>query len=475
MALSTGPEPDPRRAPQIRAYGRSLGWPPARIAAEISAETGCSLLAGHRLARGWTLRETVRRLAADRPAGEGRTPSVTEQMLCAWERGRAVPTVASLDALCRLHRTRPDLLGFGRDYSDSANSADSAGAAALPRSAGSTAFAGSAAFPAPAGFTCSADGPDLEAVRRRTERALHLVDEAPAELHRLEESVATFVRAHPVTSVAVHLPEVAGHLEAVSWVLDLPGLSPGLRRRGWRVLARLATMTGTGLVHLTAVTEAEPWFTLGRRAAERAGDPALASWVVMFAAMFPATCGSAGQGLRLAATAERLSEARTGPVPTWTADLRACALARLDSPEAALRALRQTQERYCRGSAEGRTDCMTGYDERYLHWLEGRVHAFAGRPRTAWPALERALALLPPEDRLGRAGIAADQAMCLTRSGDQAGAGEFLGTYLATLGTADLHTAGQLAVLLFRAGLREPEGDSATVRELAQAVGLPAG
>jgi hypothetical protein len=76
-------------------------------------------LAAQRLARGWTLRETVDRLNRLRQEeGAGRPESVTTvQMLCSWEGGKVLPVLHNVDLLCRLYGSRPDQLGLGRDYS----------------------------------------------------------------------------------------------------------------------------------------------------------------------------------------------------------------------------------------------------------------------------------------------------------------------------------------------------------------------
>ncbi|MFE4974350.1 helix-turn-helix domain-containing protein [Kitasatospora sp. NPDC056651] len=75
-----------------------------------------SLLQAARLSRGWSLRQ-----AADELAQLGHR--VTVQQLSAWEQSTTRPSVERLDALCRLHQTRPDRLGYGTDYTPMENQA----------------------------------------------------------------------------------------------------------------------------------------------------------------------------------------------------------------------------------------------------------------------------------------------------------------------------------------------------------------
>src|SRR5205807_311241 len=94
----------------------------------ICAGTGVSQVAAYRLAEGWTLATAARLLAELRPPS-GRTNAITVQMVCAWERGRVMPSVANVELLCQLYRTRADRLGLLRDYT---HLAEEAGESAAP-------------------------------------------------------------------------------------------------------------------------------------------------------------------------------------------------------------------------------------------------------------------------------------------------------------------------------------------------------
>src|SRR5690242_7657096 len=99
------PHPLLDRAAAVHQQGRRAGWSNWRTVQELSVRERVSLLAAHRLVRGWTLSEAVRRLTELRGTG-GRQRAITVQMLCAWERGRVTPSLATLELLCRLYQAR---------------------------------------------------------------------------------------------------------------------------------------------------------------------------------------------------------------------------------------------------------------------------------------------------------------------------------------------------------------------------------
>jgi transcriptional regulator with XRE-family HTH domain len=92
------------------AHGDPSEW----VAAEIAARGGVTRLWAWRLAMGWRRSDLLARL---RQLGNG---SVDESMLWRWETGEREPSKEHLDHLCRVFQTRPDLLGYGHDYSQTA-------------------------------------------------------------------------------------------------------------------------------------------------------------------------------------------------------------------------------------------------------------------------------------------------------------------------------------------------------------------
>ncbi|MFJ2189284.1 helix-turn-helix domain-containing protein [Kitasatospora sp. NPDC087861] len=96
-------------AARLVAQSSVAGWAPWQLVQAIAEQCGVSLLQAARLARGWTLQETVTMFAE---VGH----RVTVQQLSSWEHGASRPSDPRLDGLCRLYQTRPDRLGYGADY-----------------------------------------------------------------------------------------------------------------------------------------------------------------------------------------------------------------------------------------------------------------------------------------------------------------------------------------------------------------------
>jgi transcriptional regulator with XRE-family HTH domain len=100
-----------REVEELATTRRAHGHPFEDIAAEIIGIAGITRLWAWRLAKGWRRSELLERL---RRLGD---PPVDESMLWRWEIGERDPSKEHLDRLCQVYHTRPDLLGYGRDYS----------------------------------------------------------------------------------------------------------------------------------------------------------------------------------------------------------------------------------------------------------------------------------------------------------------------------------------------------------------------
>jgi transcriptional regulator with XRE-family HTH domain len=75
-------------------------------------------LEAYRYARGWTRADLSRAIDMLYERDGLRPPAMAAEQICNWEHGRAQPSPERLDYLCRVYETRPDRLGFGRDYAD---------------------------------------------------------------------------------------------------------------------------------------------------------------------------------------------------------------------------------------------------------------------------------------------------------------------------------------------------------------------
>ena len=111
---------------------QSQGIVTQEIVSAISQHCGVSRLRAYRIAYGYTLTDVVdliKRMLRDKG-----TPSegLAHQTVSRWENGLDNPTDRYLDALCQLYRSRPDLLGFGRDYTIDADRGSAARQAGNP-------------------------------------------------------------------------------------------------------------------------------------------------------------------------------------------------------------------------------------------------------------------------------------------------------------------------------------------------------
>lgn len=74
-------------------------------------------LEAHRWAHGWSRPELSARIDREYEADGLLPPAMSDAELCRYEHGQRRPSDDRIDYLCRTYSTRPDRLGFGRDYS----------------------------------------------------------------------------------------------------------------------------------------------------------------------------------------------------------------------------------------------------------------------------------------------------------------------------------------------------------------------
>jgi transcriptional regulator with XRE-family HTH domain len=261
MARASLPEQRRREVAELAAARRAQGHPPHRIAAEIVEVTGITPLWAWRLAKGWRRSELLERL---RQLGDH---SVDESMLWRWEIGERDPSKEHLDRLCQVYQTRPDLVGYGHDYSRRPGATDDGGAAGdRERVRGR---------PRPA---LVAPEP-LEAEPLAMVQALTFSGVSQETLAFLERS---FERLHwvwtaPDGASTAPLADMARQYRAIRLALGRRQ-RVAERRRLARVAARLGGHLGLLLWELDEPA-ALAYFDASVVAAEEAGDPALGAWV----------------------------------------------------------------------------------------------------------------------------------------------------------------------------------------------------
>jgi transcriptional regulator with XRE-family HTH domain len=250
MARASLPEERRREIEELAAARRAQGHPPQRIAAEIVELAGISALWAWRLAIGWRRSELLERL---RRLGDA---SVDESMLWRWEIGERDPSREHLDRLCQVYQTRPDLLGYGHDYSRRASAAPQ-----RRQPAGRP----SLLLPEPLGSE------PLAMVEALT--ASGVSQETLALLERSAERVCAAAGAPsgaPLADMARHYRSVRVALGRRQRVAE--------RRRLARMAARVGGHLGLLLWDLDEPI-AMAYFDASEVAAEEAADPALGAWV----------------------------------------------------------------------------------------------------------------------------------------------------------------------------------------------------
>ena len=109
-------EHSPACARRWREQAESRQWTPWQTAQAIHGCCGVSLLKAHRLARGWSARQSVQELeelCERQDLGEARA---SIDLLNAWENNRARPRPQTIDLLARLYRANSVRLGLAGDY-----------------------------------------------------------------------------------------------------------------------------------------------------------------------------------------------------------------------------------------------------------------------------------------------------------------------------------------------------------------------
>jgi tetratricopeptide (TPR) repeat protein len=283
---------------KLRAYGRAHGWPIPQIVQAIVDQFGISRLKAHRLARGWSRPEAIERLLATYDDDGLQRPKLAPQRLCEWEHDPQVrPGEDYLDRLCRLYETRPDLLGYGHDYTPTAERAvDAAGEG--PQAA----YAGAPAAPLAltpgerngAGPDAQPAGEEANTNRNQVLRALGatglavLLDRAgraavrlsaklgssnlgPVTLEQLDLRVAGFMQDFQYTPWDRLFDAVLAQYEEVEVLLD--GHQPLRQRRQlYHIAGQLSALLGATAFNLGDYTNAQAHLLTAWQLANEVGD-----------------------------------------------------------------------------------------------------------------------------------------------------------------------------------------------------------
>ena len=274
---------------------QSRGATTQEIVSGISKHCAVSPLRAYRIAHGYTLVEVVdllKEILRDSGTpGEG----LAHQTVSRWENGLDNPTGRYLDALCQLYRSRPDLLGFGRDYSLDAGQSSPA---------------------RPPGKLLTASGAvagNSSSVSRQGDLSLpqvfygtSILDAIEILEQRAEESGYKVYSGRPADFVPARMIDLA----TIQGLL-LQGQSLNLQRRLHRAAARNAGFIGIRLTDVASADETFNWFAIARRAARQAQDSEIEAWIAGHASDGYSCYGvSLAQGLNAAKAAQAISGSR---------------------------------------------------------------------------------------------------------------------------------------------------------------------
>lgn len=450
-------------ARQIRQEGLAADRSQVEIIDKIHNQCDVSLLRAHRLARGWTLQETASRIRQLLESGSTMRSTISHQRVSQWEKGLDVPTPRYLDALCKLYSTRPDLLGFGHDYTlvkttgqiaEPANarldelqvymplaSADSQLGLTNPRPRGADGLDSYGVT------TIQANGGDDEVKRRDLLLALasqgYLLAAEPLfeALKKVRIDADVLLESQSVTASGVDRWEAVAHeygysirvadphaflAEAMFDFVEVRKLLSRrqpmeFQRRLYRVAGQLAGLIACNVNAVGNPRETRAWFNTARLAAEEAGDRQLRSWVIAYEAMTHLWYGRpAEHALELSQTASAVAGSKPSSSGALAASIEARAYAKLGRCNEAIDAIKTAEFQWEMLDESATDGNVLGFYEHLLRFYQGNVLATVGSHSEMEVVSSRALELSPSKDAtdIDSSLIKLDRAVSLMGSGE---------------------------------------------------------
>lgn len=294
-------------------------------------------------------------------------------MVSEWENGRTRPRPEAIDLLCRLYQTRPDRLGFGGDYSDTAS--------------GSISPARGRQEPPPAGVEAHGH----EGLMMELDEILHRLggtlnkETADSAVTHLERRAANYDALFRTGTSGNVMIDVARDLRDTHEVLE-GDHTPEIQRRLLEVMARLSGMLGIGLLHMGDIRAADKWLNMAELAAERNENRDLRGWVTARQALVPLYYGNRRDALDLATKALNLTGRNSKTAAAARAEIiRSRVLAQTPGQQnAALAAADHARHIHAELSGPDATDGIIGLTATQLAGHLGEIYTHAGRPDEAF-------------------------------------------------------------------------------------------
>ncbi|GHJ39160.1 helix-turn-helix transcriptional regulator [Streptomyces sp. TS71-3] len=296
---------------------------------------------------------------------------------------------------------------------------------------------------------------------------------ADSSLDEIEWTVDRHGRATRYRPEMTHFPELLADFQDLR-VLLTRRHPPQVRRRLLVAAARMSGLTALTLLKL-GDDRSLSWWRTARQFAAAADDRATLSWAYAQEAYQCFYGGDFYGAVELSAHAQQLAGGLPCVGPALAAPLEARAHARLGDAEAADEALAAAESALARLPEDEQIGSAFGYSENQLRFHMGNALTHLGKTVRARAEQDRALELYPDAERMDRALVALDAAMCTSLDGDPAGAAD-----LATRTIVSLAPAHRSALIIYRAqdvATRVPPGAQQVheVRALREILALPPG
>ncbi|MFJ4686003.1 helix-turn-helix domain-containing protein [Streptomyces sp. NPDC088789] len=283
-----------------------------------------------------------------------------------------------------------------------------------------------------------------DALQAGLDEALTAGPLADSSLDEIEWAVARHGRATRSRPESFHFPELLADFQDLRVLLTHRHPTP-VRRRLLIAAARMSGLTALTLLKL-GDTRAMSWWRTARKAAAAADDRATLSWAYAQEAYQAYYSGDLYCALELATRAQTLAGGLPCVGPALAAPLEARARARLSDAANALRALDTAETALARLPAGDQIGSAFGYSESQLRFHAGNALTHLGTTARARVELARAAELYPASERMDRALVALDTAMCTAADGDPAAAADQAARTLVAL--APEH---RTALIIYRA------------------------
>jgi tetratricopeptide (TPR) repeat protein len=266
-----------RAAQMIRQRGQRADWPVGRIAATICQELPEVLpLEAWRWAYGWSRAQTVEQVIQHYREHHLGIPGLNTSMLCRYEHGDITPGPDYAEALCRVYRAAPSMLGLQTSYPTWA----------VTRGRDGYGAAWGMATARDGHLMANGNTGALQALRDSITLSLEVEGPTggPQTRTSLQEAVDYYGLNYSASPPATLAEEVHQVRQLVNGILAQP-LSDDARLEVRRIAGWLSALVGNLAFHLNDYTAASVHMQTAERLADAVGDRWLNCWTLGARAM----------------------------------------------------------------------------------------------------------------------------------------------------------------------------------------------